>query len=156
VDLQRLMRRAPCCAGLVAFAVGCGVEEWRNADLQLDVSSDLPDTAEQVRVCVDGAGVRELGAAAVGRFAVPGVPTDRPAIVTVQVLAAGSEDTALSDSGGQVIGQAGPVTLEADAPYASTAYNDYTGGASPALCEVSGSFAGEEEESWLLAVRFTD
>ncbi len=148
------MRRALCCAVFFAFLGGCGVEEWRNADLQLDVSSTLPDAAEQVRVCVDGAGVRELGAAAVGRFAVPGVPTDRPAIVTVQVLAAGNEDTA--DSQAQIIGQAGPVTLEAAAPYASTAYNDYTAGEGPSLCEVTGSFAEEEEESWLLAVRFSD
>ena len=148
------MHRALCGAGLFAYLAGCGVEEWRNADLQLDVLSALPDTAEQVRVCVDGAGVRELGAAAVGRFAVPGVPMSRPAIVTVQVVVSGGEDTA--DAQPQIIGQAGPVTLEADAPYASTAYNDYTAGEGPSLCEVTGSFAEEEEESWLLAVRFSD
>ena len=155
MDRRRLRRPLFWGASLLVLS-GCAVEEWRNADLQLDIASALPSTAEQVRVCVDGAGVRDHGAATVGRFAVPGVPTVRPAVVTVQVLIAGSEDTGATGDASFVIGQAGPATLESDAAYTKATYTEYTAGEGPSLCDVTGSFAGDEEESWLLAVRFTD
>ena len=139
---------------LTLLAGGCSVESWRNADLQLDVQSALPGEAEQVRICVDGAGVREQAAVEVGRFAVPGVPTDSPAIVTVQVTVARTGGDTGTDTV-LVIGQAGPETLEATAPYVATGYTEYTQGEGPSPCEVTGSFAGDEEESWLLAVRFS-
>jgi hypothetical protein len=56
--------------------------EWKNADLQLDVT-DFPFSDEdRIAICVEGAGMLE-SAAADGLIAFPGIPDAFPRIVTV-------------------------------------------------------------------------
>jgi len=154
-------------AGAVLAATGCpAAEEWRNADLQVDVRADLPDGAARVRICVDGAGSRTQGAGPVA-YAVPGVPMDGPAVVTADVLAVrtgtGPWDEDTGGAGYQVMARGGPVTLDAATPWAEVALEAFVAeGADPeadcpecpAPCTTSGAFADDEEDSWLLAVRF--
>ncbi|MCK6502733.1 hypothetical protein L6R53_04935, partial [Myxococcota bacterium] len=66
----------------------CEVEEWRNADLQLEVTGAQIDSETIIRVCVDGVGSRDhaLGA---GRVAYPGLPAAGALTVTVDALEAG-------------------------------------------------------------------
>ena len=93
---------------LLLALTACQVEEWRNADLQLDVLDAQLDTTTLMRVCVDGVGVRD-GAVGANRLAYPGLPADGPLTVTVDALDAG-------DTGQDAIrlGRAGPVTFDGD------------------------------------------
>jgi hypothetical protein len=159
------MARAPWLA--VLALAGCpAAEGYRNADLQVDILGALPEDATRVRTCVDGAGSRTEGAGP-DRYAVPGLPTVRAAVVTVDVLAARTGTGPWEeDTGGdavQVIARAGPVTVDAEVPWQETPLASFLAdgqdaGADcpdcPGACEATGAFAGEEEESWLLAVRF--
>ncbi|MBN1337592.1 MAG: hypothetical protein JXB39_16685 [Deltaproteobacteria bacterium] len=148
---------AACLLGTTACAP---LETWRNADLQLDVQAALPSGAERVRICVEGAGSRALGAGPEA-YAVPGIPTDGPAAITTDVLAFRDEDTGEEDA--QVVARAGPVTLDADTPYAQVELEGFLDeGADPQdtcprcpdPCVPGGSFAHAWEPSWLLVVRF--
>ena len=66
---------------LALLACACA-HDWRNADLQLDVT-DFPFSDEdRIAICVEGAGSLEA-AAADGLLAFPGVPDAFPRIVTV-------------------------------------------------------------------------
>ncbi len=146
-------------AGVLAGATGCPTaEEWRNADLQLDVRADLPEDAARVRICVAGTGSRTQGAGP-DAYAVPGIPTDRPAVVTVDVLAPSgdAEDTGSGED--RVLARAGPIALDAATPWREAPLEVFgeADGACPACpeaCAPTGAFAPAEAASWLLAVRF--
>lgn len=86
----------------------CEVEEWRNADLQLDVLGAELDTTTLMRVCVDDVGSRDVALGA-GRVAYPGLPPEGALTVTVDAIEAGDtgEDAVL-------LGRAGPITFDGD------------------------------------------
>ncbi|MCB9780852.1 MAG: hypothetical protein H6742_19950 [Alphaproteobacteria bacterium] len=87
---------------------GCAVEDWRNADLQLEIAGVDPGTQAIVRTCVDGVGSRDAALGA-GRVAFPGLPTDGDLTVTVDVL-----ETADTGSDATRSGRAGPITFSGD------------------------------------------
>ena len=143
------MSRGPRVAPLLALALGgCGLEEWRNADLQVDVrGAELglhPDEA-RVRICVDGVGDMEEARGA-GRLGFPGLPAGQPLVVTVDTL---SDEDELRG------GRAGPVTLGEDQPYADLDW-ELCQGADCAACQAEGELAATDEADWLLAVNMVE
>lgn len=131
---------AACCASLGA----CGLEEYRNADLQLDVAGAPASDEDRVRICVSGVGLREQALGA-GRLAFAGLPADEAAEVTVDLLA---------EDGEARLGRAGPVILDADAPWARTEWTDCIEDC--AACEATGERAPAGAADWLLAVRLEE
>ena len=134
---------------LALLLVGCDVEDWRNADLQLDIlDASLGANPDEVvaRICVDGAGQTE-DALQTGRLAFPGLPAGQPLQITVDTL---------DESDGEIRGgRAGPVTLDADEPYTSTSWAACTG-EDCAACTAEGALAEAGDEDWLLAIRFVE
>ena len=95
---------------------GCSVEEWRSADLQLDITdSDLSDEV-RIRICVDGHGVH-AGALKAGRLAFAGLPVTGPLQVRVDALEDRGSDTGESVESLVRSGRAGPSELSGDDPY---------------------------------------
>lgn len=143
--------RAGLLAGLLL--VGCEVEEWRNADLQLEVVGAALDTQDIVRICIDDVGSRDVALGA-GRVAYPGVPPEGAVTVTVDVLAPDSSgDTGGGDSGSSDavrLGRAGPVSFETVA-HAEVAWVACTDDCTP--CRQADVEVGEGDTR-LLAVRF--
>ncbi len=140
------MRLSASLAGpLLALSLaGCGLEEWRNADLQLEVQGAVLDTQASMRVCVAEVGTRS-GALKAGRLAYPGLPVEGTLTVVVDALEAG--DTGID---AVRIGRAGPVDFEADGVQ-TVDWQDCTEDCEP--CREAASPA-EPEQSRLLAVRF--
>lgn len=146
----------------VALLAACTREEWRNADLQLEVPSPLPAQADQVRLCVDGVRHRTVGAGG-ERYALPGLPASQDALVTVDVLVAPA-DAESADTGSAealCVARAGPVTLGAARPWAEAELAVFTEGgddescpACPEPCTSLAAGENAEEDTWLLAVRF--
>lgn len=128
-------------AGWLFLLAGCARETYDVADLQVDVTAPLPADAETLRLCVTGVGTMETGAGN-GRAAFTGIPADVPVELSLTVL----------DAAGGVLGGAGPVTVDAAAPYATTPFRD---GAEPA-CAAEGERVAEGEPDQLLAVRFAE
>ncbi len=122
----------------VVLWTGCSVEDWRSADLQLDIGGAPWGTEDRVRICVDGVGNLEeaLGA---GRVAFTGIPVQDEVTVTVDLL---DEDEAR-------LGRAGPIVLRETWQRTewSLCEEDCT------ACTASGTRA-EGEASLLLAIRF--
>ncbi len=140
-------------AGLLGLALsGCdaGLEEYRNADLQLEVLDaalgEHPDEV-RVRICVEGAGNAEeaLGA---GRVGFPGLPAGQDLLVTVDALDDEVEELRT--------GRAGPVTLGASAPWVEQTWTSCEDEAACEACTATGALAAEGEPDWLLAVRFSE
>lgn len=125
----------------------CVVEEWRNADLHVDVTgADWTDT-DTVRLCVAGVGPQEeaLGA---GRVGYPGIPTDgAPRSLIIDLM---DPDP---DTDDRRLGRAGPIALTTDTPWQEVAMvscdTEPCGG-----CTAQGERADPDDLSWLLAVRF--
>ena len=69
----------------VLVLTGCAREEYRNADLQIDILAAQPGHADRIRICVDGVRTRTVGAGG-GRYAVPGLKVDSAVTVSVDVL----------------------------------------------------------------------
>ncbi len=63
------------------FAFACA-PDWKNADLQLDVTGFPFSDDDRISICVAGVGLLESAAAA-GTFAFPGIPASFPRTVTV-------------------------------------------------------------------------
>lgn len=149
---------------LVLLVAACDREDYHNAELQLDVDAPLPDDAGSVRICVAEAGVRTVGAAG-SRYSIPAIPTGRPAVLVVDVLQEVMEDTAAAGDF-HVLARVGPVTLDTTRPYALEPLLEAGGTlvdagdleAAPLLqpCVATGTFAEEEEDAWLIAVRFAE
>lgn len=123
------------------LAVGCARETYDVADLQVDITAPLPGAAATLRVCVTGAGVLDIGAGN-GRAAFTGLPAGVPAEVRVTAW----------DADDAVLGGAGPVWVDAEAPWAEAAWRD---GPEPA-CDDDGERVAAGEADWLLAVRFAE
>ncbi len=140
--------------------VGCTREAYRNADLQLDILAGLPEGAEQVRICAEGLRSRTVGAGG-ERYALPGLPLGEPAAVTVDLLVA-LEDADTGGDGLVTIARSVPVEFSEQQPYLVTELEQYADSAEqaqacascPTPCETATSAAENQEESWLLAVRF--
>ncbi len=118
----------------------CSREDYDPGDWQVDIAAPLPEGAEYLRVCVEGAPVTELGAGN-GRAAVPALaPGDTRVRVEVEDIDEAqifvSEWTAVGDS----------------APYveAAAAALDDT------RCVDDGEFVEEGEDSRLLVLRFQE
>jgi hypothetical protein len=129
---------------LIGLLAGCATEEWRSADLQLDISGTDWDTEERARLCVEGVGILEEALAA-GRIGFTGVPDDIAVTLTVDILT----DADDSDGAGVRRGRAGPVSF-AEGDWQAAEWEACEGDC-PA-CTTSGeraSFGGR-----LLAVRF--
>ena len=138
----------PLAVALATLSSRCAVEEYRNADLQLDVSGLVTTGARdetRVRICVEGVGNAEeaLGA---GRVPFVGLPPDQAAVITVDTLSDSVEETRQ--------GRVGPVTLDGDTPYAEAAW--VACDADCGACAASGAVVAEGEPDWLLGVRFLD
>lgn len=129
---------------LALLLVGCTTEEWRNADLQLDIVGASWDTEDRARLCVEGVGILEEAMAA-GRIGYTGVPDDIEVVLTVDLLDA--DDTS---GAGVRQGRAGPISF-ADGDWQSVDWE---------VCEedcsgcTSGGEARAEAGGRLLAVRF--
>jgi hypothetical protein len=149
---------------LILLLFGCAREEYRNADLQLDILAPQPAWADRVRVCVEGVRARTFGAGA-GRYAVPGLPVGELAEVTVQVIVE-AQDPAGETGLEQLIaaGSTARVSLSESTPWLETELELYAHSAQEALdctgcpepCHTDTQAAESEEESWLLATRFQD
>lgn len=137
---------SPAWAAPLTLLAGCAVEEWRGADLQLDVTgAQLGPDADEVllRICVEGVGNEEeaLGA---GSVAFAGLPAGDPLTITADTL---SEDDAERRTG-----RVGPVTLGADTPYSAEPWLACEGD-DCAACQANGDLAAPGAVDWLLAVR---
>ncbi len=122
---------------------GCVTEEWRSADLQLDVTGTDWDTEERVRLCVDGVGLQEEALAA-GRVGFTALPEDIDITLTVDIL----EDSG-ADGAGIRRGRAGPISFTAG-DWLTAEWEECEGDCPG--CTASGERAASDGR--LLAVRF--
>lgn len=121
----------------------CVTEEWRSADLQLDVTGTDWDTEERVRLCVEGVGIQEEALAA-GRVGFTGLPEDIEITLTVDIL----EDSGAGGAGVRR-GRAGPISFT-EGVWQAAEWEDCEGDCPG--CTASGDRAASDGR--LLAVRF--
>ena len=121
----------------------CVTEEWRSADLQLDVTGTDWDTEERVRLCVEGVGIQEEALAA-GRVGFTGLPEDIEITLTVDIL----EDSGAGGAGVRR-GRAGPISFT-EGVWQAAEWEDCEGDCPG--CTASGARAASDGR--LLAVRF--
>ncbi len=135
VELRLLLR------GVALLLLGaCSREDYDPGDWQVDVSAPLPEGAEYLRVCVEGAPVTELGAGN-GRAAVPALaPVDTRVRVEVQDI----DEAQIFVSGWTTVGDSAPYVEAAAAALDGTA------------CADDGEFVEEGEDSRLLVLRFQE
>ncbi len=133
-----------------ALLVGaCGMEEYRNADLQLDVSGAPVVDEDRVRICVGGVGNREQAVGS-GRLAFAGLPATGDHEVLVDLL---------DESGARRLGRAGPVTLGDSLSWSQvgwTSCEDDGQDDGCGACEADGNRAEEGASDRLLGVRFEE
>ncbi|MCP4807226.1 MAG: hypothetical protein GY913_21325 [Proteobacteria bacterium] len=121
------------------LALACSSVEYRDADLVLDVARAVPDDADAVVVCIEDVGAMSFGARIDGRFAVTGLPAGDAVDVTVDVLV---EDAVLERAA--VTGLDGYGTAQVEACEECVP------------CDEDDAFATAGEDTWVLAVRFSD
>ncbi len=150
---------------LTLLLFGCTREEYRNADLQLDILAPQPSWADRVRICAEGVLTRTMGAGD-GSYALPGLPADRPVTVAVQLLVdplgEGTDDT--GHDGPLLAGSTAWVGLSGDTPWLEADLELFAHSAQaardcvecPPPCQTENYPAASEEESWLLVTRFQD
>ncbi|RME21332.1 MAG: hypothetical protein D6798_18400 [Deltaproteobacteria bacterium] len=135
------------------LSIACEVEEWRNADLQLDITGAELDSEDIIRICIDGTGSRDAALGA-GRVAFPGIPATGTVTVTVDALAPGTDSGDSADSGDGAesvrLGRVGPVDFTATG-YIEQAWQPCEGDCSPCRQATVGV---DDADSRLLAVRF--
>lgn len=135
--------------GCLVLLAACSTEEWRNADLQIDVvGADIHDE-DLVRICVDEVGILEQAAGA-GRLGFTGIPQGDDLVVTVDVI-----DEVDTGGVGTWRRRAGPTTIGPAASVVEVAVSDCADDAC-GLCMTAGEKAREGDPDWLLAVRFVD
>jgi hypothetical protein len=122
--------------------LGCGGPEWRNADLQIDISGRSISDEARVRICVEDAGEREQAVGA-GSVSFPGLPSDGELRVWVDLL-----------DGAQRAARAGPTQLGLEADHAQLVWKTCTADCAP--CADSGLGAASGSDSRLMVVRFLD
>jgi hypothetical protein len=139
----------------------CAREEYRNADLQLDILAPLPAHADRIRICVEGVRSRTMGAGG-ARYALPGLPEGSPAAVQVDALVEldGGSDSGLVEL--ITVARSVQVTLSNEEPWLETELEVFAHSLEqaqacqgcPAPCGTTTTAAETEEESWLLTARF--
>lgn len=122
--------------------MGCGGPQWRNADLQVDVSGLSTSDEDRVRVCVTDAGIHERAIGA-GSTSFPGLPAEGPIEVTVDLIDAD-----------QRVARAGPVTLGQDDDYAHIKWRSCEDDCT--ICSDDGRGAVAGSDNRLLAIRFLE
>ena len=136
--------RIPVALAGVVLALACGMEEYRNADLQLDVAGADVTDEDRVRICVGEVGLREQAVGA-GRLGFAGLPAGGQYSVVVDQLAV---------DGVSRLGRAGPVLLGEEVSWAEVAWEDCSEDC--AACEAAGDRAVAGAADWLLAVHFLE
>jgi hypothetical protein len=120
-------------------------DDWRTADLQLDVTGAGLSDEDAVRVCVTGVTVHEeaLGA---GRVAVTGLPLEGELEIRVSAFSGDDEDrvSAIGGAAGR---------LSDEAPYASVPFEACAAGCEPCVVQGDGRVA-EGEAARVLVLRF--
>ena len=122
--------------------VGCGGPQWRNADLQVDVSGLSTSDEDRVRICVRDAGIHERAIGA-GSTSFPGLPAQGPIEVTIDLI-----------DGDERMARAGPTTLGQGDDYAQIKWTSCDDECS--ICSDDGRGAPADSDNRLLAVRFLD
>ena len=122
--------------------LGCVSTEYREADLQLDLSGEVPEEADRLRICVDGAGAREVGQRFSGLYSFTGLPPGAPLDIAVELI---SEASGLVLARAEVLDVTGLVEGEL-----SSCEGDCE------RCRVEGSLVPAGQPDWLLAVRLLD
>ena len=148
-----------------ALCIGCTVQDWKPAELQLDIhGASLTDT-DRIRICVEGYGMREAALGA-GRVAFTGLPPDSELQITVDALVS----TGQTEDSGETVdlrsGRAGPVCLGPEDVWSTSDWTpcttegiDDTGLAASgdcAPCQTPGDRVSNGESSVVLAIRFSD
>jgi len=128
--------------GLLLALGACAQPTWRNADLQIDVEGLSVADEDRVRICVTGAGQRELAVGA-GTMTFPGLPASDELEIVISLMDA--ESAAAS---------AGPTVLGGEARYAQLNWMECAETCSP--CEDEAKGASSTANNRLLAVRFKD
>ena len=128
--------------GLLLALGACAQPTWRNADLQIDVAGLTVVDEDRVRICVTGAGQRELAVGA-GTMTFPGLPASDELEIVISLM---EEESASAN--------AGPTVLGGEASYAQLQWQECTASCSP--CEDEAKGASSTANNRLLAVRFTD
>ncbi|MBM4364970.1 MAG: hypothetical protein FJ102_02065 [Deltaproteobacteria bacterium] len=118
----------------------CSREDYDPGDWQVDVSAPLPEGAEYLRVCVEGAPVTELGAGN-GRAAVPALA---PGSTRVRVEVEDIDEAQILVSAWTAVGDGDPYVV------AEVAAVDEI------RCTDDGEFVEEGEDSRLLVLRFQE
>lgn len=124
---------------MIGLLLACSTVSYRDADLVLDVLGPVPDDADTVRVCVTNVGEVSYGARIDGRFAMTALPADQPVDVRVDVLQGDEVVQTAAIDALDGYGVAEPQACEGCAP-----------------CQEPDAFASEGEDTWVLAVRFSD
>ena len=122
--------------------MGCGGPQWRNADLQVDVSGLSTSDEDRVRVCVTDAGIHERAIGA-GSTSFPGLPAQGPIEVTIDLIDADER-----------VARAGPVTLGQGDDYAHIKWRSCEEDCT--ICSDSGRGAVAGSDNRLLAIRFLE
>lgn len=128
---------------LLALLLGC-MEEWRNADVHVDVTGAAWTDTDPVRLCLQDSGVHEQALGA-GRVGFTGIAVGVSGPLTVDILDPGDDSRAL--------GRAGPIEISEDVPWQSVDWQD-CGEAGCDACTSEGRRVEEGSPSWLLSVRF--
>jgi hypothetical protein len=116
----------------------CARTEHVPVDLQVDVDAELPDGAEQVRLCISDGVARTFGAAS-GRYALTGLFPDGTFELTVDVF----------DAEESVFARVGPLLLE---DFYTVADLDECEDCS--ACVGTGEAPPADAASWTLGARF--
>ena len=122
--------------------VGCAGQDWRNADLQIDVSGWEISDEDRVRICVEDAGQKEQAVGA-GSMSFAGLPAQGELRIWVDLIA---DDERLA--------RAGPTQLGESQDFATLQWAACQAACQP--CEDDGRGASKTDKSRLLAVRFLD
>lgn len=128
---------------LPLLLTACAVEEWRNADIHVDVSGATWTDTDIARLCVEGVGFQEEALAA-GRIGFPGIPLDAEGPLIIDIIDPDNDSR---------VGRAGPIALSADTPHQELSWAACD--TEPCdSCTAQGDRADPDAESWLLGVRF--
>lgn len=130
--------------------LACGETTYRPVDRQLDLDARVPDQAEQLRICVQGAGAMSFGARYDGHFAMTGLPAGLPEPILVTVDAMADEQLV-----GQWEGELTGAYNSGSAALCTLESAQETGALACEPCRADGQMATEEEASWVLGLRFS-
>ncbi len=126
-------------AAVFGGLTGCASITYSPIDLQLDVVGAVPNDAQTIDMCVEGAGLLSEGAGN-GRVMFAGLPADVATTVTLD----------FTDTSGAVIGGVGPVVFDVGTAWVQAPQDKRT-----TPCAADGQPVSSDEASWVLGTRFT-